>query len=69
MHTLIMSGHEEVWTSSTTAFQADILRANVVMLAKLHVKECIFLCPWDVVFPDQSRVHYVCMFTSRKAVR
>lgn len=32
-----MSEHEEVWTSITTAFQADILRANVVMLAKLPV--------------------------------
>ena len=37
MHTLIMSGHEEAWTSSTITFQADILRASVVTLAKLHV--------------------------------
>lgn len=61
-----MSGHEEAWTSSTTTFQADILRANVVMLAELHVWECIFHCPWDVVFPVQSAL---CVFAPRKAVR
>lgn len=32
-----MTRYEEAWTSSTAAFQAEILRANVVTLAKVHV--------------------------------